>query len=94
MKGSKTKNWQLLPPATITVNPRGTLTLPKSLRRSLGLEHGGVLMAAPAPDGSVVLKATVAFPIEIYTQERLAEFDQADAALGRHLTAKTRRGAR
>jgi len=83
-----------IPPAIINVNQRGTLTLPKHLRCALGLEGGGVLMAAPADDGSVVLRAAVAFPVELYSERRIAEFDRADAALGRHLAARARRSAR
>jgi bifunctional DNA-binding transcriptional regulator/antitoxin component of YhaV-PrlF toxin-antitoxin module len=81
-------------PATITVNQRGTLTLPKHLRHVLGMDRGGVLMAGPAEHGGIVLRAAVAFPVEMYSDRRIAEFDQADAALGRRLAAKPRRTAR
>jgi AbrB family looped-hinge helix DNA binding protein len=55
---------------------RGTLTLPAEIRRRLGLEEGDVLMVE-VRDGSVVLTPTVLTPVELYTDERVAEFDGA-----------------
>jgi len=81
-------------PATITMNQRGTLTLPKHLRQALGMERGGVLMAVPAEDGGIILRTAVAFPIELYSDRRMAEFDRADADLGRRLASKPGRTAK
>lgn len=75
---------------TIQINARGSLTLPKALRRELGIEKGGVVMAE-SRGGEVRLKPAVAFPIEIYTDERVAEFDRADAELARRLKKKAPR---
>ena len=72
---------------TIRINSRGTLTLPKVLRRTLGLDRCGVVVAETAKQG-VLLRPSVTFPIEIYTDERVAEFDAADKELGRHLKRK------
>ena len=72
---------------TIKINSRGTLTLPKVLRRTLGLDRGGVVVAETAKQG-VLLRPSVTFPIEIYTDERVAEFDAADKKLGCHLKRK------
>jgi bifunctional DNA-binding transcriptional regulator/antitoxin component of YhaV-PrlF toxin-antitoxin module len=72
---------------TIQINARGSLTLPKLLRRRLGLERGGVVLAEASEQG-IVLKPSVTFPIEIYTDKRVAAFDAADAALDRRLKRK------
>ncbi len=66
--------------ATIQINERGSLTLPKPLRRQLGLEKGGVVMAETA-EGGILLRPAVAYPIELYTDERVAEFDAAEKEL-------------
>ena len=73
--------------ATIQINSRGNLTLPKPLRKMLGLEKGGVVMAEPAEQG-ILLKPAVAFPIEMYSDSRVAEFDEADTELKNHLAKK------
>jgi bifunctional DNA-binding transcriptional regulator/antitoxin component of YhaV-PrlF toxin-antitoxin module len=65
---------------TIQINSRGTLTIPKALRKVLGLDKGGVVYAKNTKDG-IVLRPTVTFPIEIYTDDRIKEFDETDAEL-------------
>jgi len=72
---------------TIQVNERGSLTLPKLLRKKLGIERGGVVMAELSTEG-LVLKPAVSFPIELYSNERVEEFDKADSELGRYVESK------
>lgn len=63
------------------------MTLPKPLRKALGVVKGGVVMASAEKDG-IVLHPAVAFPIELYSDVRVAEFDEADAELARHGSRK------
>jgi len=63
------------------------MTLPKVLRKALGVERGGVVMANSGKDG-IVLHPAVAFPIEMYSDARVAEFDAADAELAKHVARK------
>ncbi len=74
---------------TIQVSDRGTLTLPKLLRRAIGLDRGGTVVAEASEEG-IVLRPSVTFPIELYTDERVREFDADDAALGRRLRRGTK----
>ena len=76
--------------AAIQINQRGNMTLPKPLRKMLGIEKGGVVMAEPSDKG-ILLKAAVAFPIEMYTASRVAEFDDAEAELNRYLAKKRKK---
>jgi bifunctional DNA-binding transcriptional regulator/antitoxin component of YhaV-PrlF toxin-antitoxin module len=76
--------------ATIQINARGNLTLPKPMRKRLGLEKGGVVMAESSEQG-ILLKPAVAFPIEMYSDSRVAEFDEAEAELQNHLAKKRRK---
>jgi bifunctional DNA-binding transcriptional regulator/antitoxin component of YhaV-PrlF toxin-antitoxin module len=73
--------------ATIQISSRGTMTLPKLLRKTLGVDKGGIVMADVAEEG-IVLHAAAAFPIELYSDARIAEFDAEDAALAVHLKDK------
>jgi bifunctional DNA-binding transcriptional regulator/antitoxin component of YhaV-PrlF toxin-antitoxin module len=72
---------------TIQISARGAMTLPKQLRKALGVEKGGVVMANAGKDG-IALHPAVAFPIEMYSDDRIAEFDQAEAELADHVTRK------
>lgn len=59
----------------LTINERGTLTLPKAMRRRLGITGEGQVIAEETGEG-IILKPGMAFPIEIYTDERIAEFQK------------------
>ncbi|MHB8523796.1 MAG: AbrB/MazE/SpoVT family DNA-binding domain-containing protein [Limisphaerales bacterium] len=57
----------------VNINGRGTLTLPKDMRRRLGVKGSGQVVVEERPEG-LLLRPGVTFPLEIYTDERLAEF--------------------
>jgi len=68
----------------INVNGRGTLTLPKLLRQRLGLKSAGQVVAEETREG-ILLRSGVTFPVEIYTDKRLAEFNRNnDEVLARY----------
>ncbi|MGA2750500.1 MAG: AbrB/MazE/SpoVT family DNA-binding domain-containing protein [Verrucomicrobiota bacterium] len=57
----------------ININGRGTLTLPKEMRRRLGVSANGQVIAEETDEG-VLLRAGATFPVEMYSEKRLAEF--------------------
>jgi AbrB family looped-hinge helix DNA binding protein len=59
----------------ITINERGTMTLPKKLRDRLGVKTGGQVVAEETDDG-ILLRLGVTLPLEIYSEKRLAEFER------------------
>lgn len=65
----------------LSVNERGTLTLPKDVWQKLGLDKSGQIMLECDESGQVVLRACAVLPIEIYTEERMTEFQEAEAGL-------------
>ena len=75
--------------ATVTVSSRGGVTLPARLRRALGVKADDQLIAETTPEG-VLLRPAVTLPIELYTDERIREFDEAQAELDRFLRKKKR----
>ena len=64
----------------ITLNERGSLTLPAKLRKSAGLRAKDLLMAEVTPAG-ILLRPTVTLPVEVYSEERIREFDQGEEEL-------------
>jgi bifunctional DNA-binding transcriptional regulator/antitoxin component of YhaV-PrlF toxin-antitoxin module len=68
----------------IQINQRGTLTLPKEMRRRLGVSANGQIVAEETDEG-VLLRAGVTFPVEMYSEKRVAEFRQNnEEALARY----------
>jgi antitoxin PrlF len=66
--------------ATLTINSRGVVTLPAKLRQAMGLKTDDQLIAETTPQG-LLLRPAVTLPLELYTPERLQEFDDAEAEL-------------
>jgi len=68
----------------ININNRGILTLPRAMRRRLGVNGNSQIIAEETGDG-VLLRAGATFPVEIYSDKRLAEFDRNnEQALARY----------
>ncbi len=87
--------------ASVTITSRGVITLPAKLRQALGLKADDQLIAETTPEG-LLLRPAVTLPVEIYTDERVREFDAAEAELAQALSPappakrkpKSRRGTR
>lgn len=75
---------------TIQINNRGTLTLPIGIRKRLGLEKGGAVIAEETEQG-IVIKPAVTYPIEIYSEMRVKEFDDQNSALSAYMKKKTKK---
>ena len=75
--------------ATLTLTNRGVVTLPAKLRRTLGLRADDQLIAETTPEG-LLLRPAVTLPVEIYSEKRIREFDQAEAELARVLNHRRR----
>jgi AbrB family looped-hinge helix DNA binding protein len=55
------------------VGKRGTITLPATMRKRFGLADGSLIIAEEREDG-ILLRPAIATPIELYSDERTAEF--------------------
>ncbi len=58
---------------TSRVGKRGTIVVPAALRERYGFEEGALVIAEEREDG-ILLRPAVAFPVEVYSPERRAEF--------------------
>jgi antitoxin PrlF len=73
---------------TLTINARGVVTLPAKLRKALGLAPDDQLIAETTPEG-LLLRPAVTLPIELYSDERLTEFAEAEAEVAAVLNKKS-----
>lgn len=76
--------------ATLTISSRGVVTLPAKLRRALGLGADDLLIAETTPEG-LLLRPAVTLPVEMYSEKRVREFDEAEAELEKVLPARKKR---
>ena len=68
----------------VTLNDRGVITIPASLRQAYGLKANDELILEGTEAG-ILLRPSVSVPIEIYTEARIAEFARDEAAIGKLL---------
>jgi bifunctional DNA-binding transcriptional regulator/antitoxin component of YhaV-PrlF toxin-antitoxin module len=71
----------------VNINDRGTLTLPKEMRRRLGVNGIAQVVAEETGEG-ILLRAGVTFPVEVYSDKRLAEFRRNNEELPTHYRFK------
>jgi antitoxin PrlF len=71
--------------AQLTINSRGIVTLPAKIRKAMGLQPNDQLIAETTPQG-LLLRPTITLPLEMYTPERVKEFDAAEADLALLMT--------
>jgi antitoxin PrlF len=72
--------------ALVQLSPRGQVTLPIDVRRVLGVKAGDAMVVS-VEGGRIVLSPAVVTPVERYTDERLAEFEQASQMTAAELGA-------
>jgi antitoxin PrlF len=76
--------------ATLTMTSRGVVTLPAKMRKEMGLAADDQLIAETTPEG-LILRPAVTLPIEIYSKERVREFDEEEKKLARALPRPTKK---
>ncbi|MCU0974686.1 MAG: AbrB/MazE/SpoVT family DNA-binding domain-containing protein [Steroidobacteraceae bacterium] len=64
----------------LIVSEKGQITLPASMRKSLGLGKSAIVTAEQV-GGRIVLTPAVVLETEIYTDEQIAGWDRSDAFL-------------
>jgi antitoxin PrlF len=62
---------------SLTVSGRGQITLPANMRKRLGIEAGGVLIAEERK-GDIVLRPAAILEIETYSDADIARWDAED----------------
>jgi len=73
--------------ATPTITSRSVVTLPAKQCQALGLKSEDQLVAEPTPEG-LLFRPTVTLPLELYSNERIAEFNDAEAKLAAAMAGK------
>ena len=59
----------------IKLGKKGQLSLPAAVLRKLGLQGAATLLVEATDDGAVLLRPAAVYPIELYTDARIKEFD-------------------
>ena len=66
----------------VKLGKKGQLSLPAAVLRKLGLQGAATLLVEATDDGAVILRPAAVYPIELYTDASVKEFDEANRHTG------------
>lgn len=76
--------------ASVIVTSRGVVSLPAKLRRAAGIKPDDQLIAETTPDG-ILLRPAVTLAVEIYSDDRIREFEVEEDKLAKALAKRKTR---
>ncbi len=62
----------------VRLGKKGQVSIPRSILKRLGLTGDVALLVDATSDGAIVLRPAAVYPIELYSDERVREFDESD----------------
>jgi len=63
----------------VKLGKKGQVTIPRAILRSIGLTGDAPLLVETTPEGAILLKPAAVYPVEIYSEQRVAEFERENA---------------
>jgi len=76
--------------ASVIVTGRGVISLPAKLRKAAGIKPNDHLIAETTPDG-ILLRPAVTLAVEIYSDDRIREFEAEEGKLAKVLVKRRTR---
>jgi len=62
----------------VRVGDKGQVSIPKAVLDRLGIRTSTAMLVEVTEDGGILLRQAGVYPLEIYTEERVREFEAAD----------------
>jgi AbrB family looped-hinge helix DNA binding protein len=62
----------------VKVGKKGQVSIPRSVLRRLGIEGDVFMVVDTTADGGILLRQAGVYPLEVYSDDRLREFEEAD----------------
>lgn len=63
----------------VKLGAKGQVTIPRAILRSVGLSGNAPLLVETTPEGAILLRPAAVYPVEIYSDQRVEEFDRENA---------------
>jgi AbrB family looped-hinge helix DNA binding protein len=62
----------------IKLGKKGQVSIPRSVLNQLGLSSESLLLVETTAEGGILLQPAGVYPIELYSQQRIKDFAEAD----------------
>jgi len=66
----------------VKLGKKGQLTIPKSILRAAGITDETPMLVESTGDGAIVLRQAGVYPLELYSEERIREFEKLNTIPG------------
>lgn len=63
----------------VKLGKKGQVTIPRAILRSVGVSGEAPLLVETTSEGAILLRPTAVYPIEIYSDQRIEEFERENA---------------
>ena len=63
----------------VKLGTKGQVTIPRAILRAVGLTGDTPLLVETTPEGAILLRPAAVYPMEIYPEERIKEFERENA---------------
>lgn len=60
---------------TVKIGSKGQVSIPRRALEAAGMAPGNQVIVEPDADGSIRLRPAAIYPIEMYSDDRIAEFE-------------------
>jgi len=65
--------------AFVKLGKKGQINILRAILRSVGLADEALLLVETTSDGAIVLRPAAVYPVEIYSYNRIVEFERENA---------------
>lgn len=79
---------------TVRLGKKGQVSIPRAVLRRLGLTGDALLMVETTADGAILLRPAGVYPLEVYSDQRVREFQKEDRMAAREAAWVRRRTRR
>ncbi len=62
----------------VKLGKKGQVTIPRSILKAIGIRDEAPLLVETTSDGAIVLRPAAVYPIEVYSDARIEEFERAN----------------
>lgn len=63
----------------VKLGKKGQLSIPRAILKKLSIDREMPMSVEITADGAIILRQVGIYPLEIYTEQRLQEFEEADS---------------
>lgn len=62
----------------VKIGKKGQITIPRAVLKAAGIAEESRVVLEATPDGAIVMRQAAVYPVEIYTDDRVREFEETN----------------